>query len=373
MKKIISILFIISLGLFFNITKVKAADFSTSISGVSSINANSEFTVTINVTGTNIIGLTLNLNYDTSKLTLITGSGVDPYNLTIGSSFVIDSIGGKSGTFGVATLTFQAKSTFTPGTATTISVNNITGTDNNNDLIGSGSSKTITVNVPKNSNNNLSNLTLNNKTITNFNQNTTAYTEVVENNVTSININATASDSKATVAGTGNKTLNIYDNIYYVVVTAENGSKKTYSINIIRKDENNRTKALSSNNNLTTLNIKDYEIAFNPDVLEYEINVKSNVNNIEINATADDTAKIKINNIKKLKAGTNIIDIIVTAENKDTKTYKINVIKEKKLICDKNNSQDSNDNIAWIIVFIESLTIIAMLLYYFFRIKKKNL
>ena len=58
----------------------------------------------------------------------------------------------------------------------------------------------------------------------------------VANSVTQINIKATAEDSLATVSGAGSKVLLVGDNKFEVVVTAENGAKKSYYITITRKD-----------------------------------------------------------------------------------------------------------------------------------------
>ena len=54
------------------------------------------------------------------------------------------------------------------------------------------------------------------------------------NAVTSISISAAANDTKATVSGTGTKTLNAGDNTFSIVVTAENGVTKTYIVRVTR-------------------------------------------------------------------------------------------------------------------------------------------
>ena len=58
----------------------------------------------------------------------------------------------------------------------------------------------------------------------------------IVNDVTSINIKATAEDSKSKVTGTGSHDINVGENNIEVVVTAENGSKNKINIKVTRKD-----------------------------------------------------------------------------------------------------------------------------------------
>lgn len=65
----------------------------------------------------------------------------------------------------------------------------------------------------------------------------TAYTLKVTNNVDKIVIKAEKADAKATVTGDGSKDLKVGENKFEVVVTAENGTKKTYTITVTRKSD----------------------------------------------------------------------------------------------------------------------------------------
>lgn len=69
-----------------------------------------------------------------------------------------------------------------------------------------------------------------------FNKNTTQYSLTVPNDVKSIRVRAEANDSKARVSGAGTISLDEGNNKINVVVTAENGNKKTYSINVTVKE-----------------------------------------------------------------------------------------------------------------------------------------
>ncbi len=65
-----------------------------------------------------------------------------------------------------------------------------------------------------------------------FDKNKTSYSLTVPNNVRQITVNATKSDSKAKVTGTGKVNLKEGLNRVNVVVTSERGYKKTYTINV---------------------------------------------------------------------------------------------------------------------------------------------
>ena len=88
-------------------------------------------------------------------------------------------------------------------------------------------------------NNNLSSLSVEGKTITPvFNKDTLDYTVNLEPNIESINIVANLEDSKATVSGNGVKPVNEGDNKFEIIVTAQNGATKKYTLNAIVKDPN---------------------------------------------------------------------------------------------------------------------------------------
>lgn len=62
------------------------------------------------------------------------------------------------------------------------------------------------------------------------------YTLTVTNDVTSININAAAEDSKAKVSGTGTKELQVGENNIEVIITSESGAQNKINIKVTRKD-----------------------------------------------------------------------------------------------------------------------------------------
>ena len=187
---------------------------------------------------------------------------------------------------------------------------------------------TTTKPIEKSKNNNLSTLSISPIKI-DFNKDTTNYTVTVENKINSVTIDAKPEDEKATISGTGNKKLNVYMNTFQIIVTAENGSKKTYTIKINRKDDKG-----STDNYLKELTIDDYEInpKFNKDILEYNLTVDNSVSLLKVNAQANDkNASLKIDNPKELNVGINVITITVTGEDKSARVYTINVNKKHKI------------------------------------------
>ena len=86
-------------------------------------------------------------------------------------------------------------------------------------------------------NNKLSTLTAEGYSLTpSFGKDTESYSLIVDTSVSSIQINAQAADSKATVSGAGNIALTGSSVDIAVTVTAENGSTRTYTIHVAKQD-----------------------------------------------------------------------------------------------------------------------------------------
>lgn len=326
MKHLNKILFMALAFIVFTVN-ANAADFSTYItSNKTSITAGEQITVTVGIkNGNSIYGMTGALSYDTSKLSYVGASGVSPFAVTVGKNIVVDSSTGKSGTFKVATLKFKAKSSFAIGESTVIKISGVTGSDGTKTLSGAASSATIKMVAPKSSNNYLSSLSISGSKIS-FNKNTTNYKVTVNHNVTSVTIGATAEDSKAKISGTGSKNLNLYNNDLKVVVTAENGSTRTYTISVIRKDKDGNTRELSSDTSLTSITVEGYPFLFSKETKEYTILLKD-TKELNISSISSNTgATVEILEPEVYAKGNNIIKLNVTAENGATDTYIINAV-----------------------------------------------
>ena len=68
-----------------------------------------------------------------------------------------------------------------------------------------------------------------------FSETTTEYSCTVKNNISSVNVNATATSSKSKVRGLGAKDLTVGKNTLPIRVIAEDGSEKIYNVNVTRK------------------------------------------------------------------------------------------------------------------------------------------
>ncbi|HAL74471.1 MAG TPA: hypothetical protein DCM45_05185, partial [Clostridiales bacterium] len=66
--------------------------------------------------------------------------------------------------------------------------------------------------------------------------NTGPYSLIVDNDVTSVSVTATPVTTKASIAGAGTLQLPVGENTVSLVVTAENGNKRTYNLTIVRKN-----------------------------------------------------------------------------------------------------------------------------------------
>ena len=87
-----------------------------------------------------------------------------------------------------------------------------------------------------------------------FNSATTEYSCTVKNNISTVNVNATATSSKAKVRGLGAKDLVEGKNTLPIRVIAEDGSEKIYNVNVTRKREATLLKNEIMKNTVITAN-----------------------------------------------------------------------------------------------------------------------
>ena len=68
---------------------VYASDVTTNLSGVSNIDSGEEFELTLNINGNNVWGFIAKLNFDSSKLTLVSYEGMNGFNAMVGTNIVL--------------------------------------------------------------------------------------------------------------------------------------------------------------------------------------------------------------------------------------------------------------------------------------------
>ena len=185
-----------------------------------------------------------------------------------------------------------------------------------------------TITVPASNDATLANLTVSQGTLNPaFSAATTSYTVSVANSIGQITIGATANDGNANVAGAGSKSLNIGSNPFSIVVTAEDGTEKTYTVTVTRA-----AAAKSNDATLKGLTVSQGTLspAFSAATTSYTVSVANSIDQITIGATANDgNASVAGTGNKSLNVGSNPFSIVVTAEDGTTKkTYTVTVTRD---------------------------------------------
>lgn len=279
-KLLLSLIFIFSMLFFTN--SVYADSFSATFAGDSSFT--NEITITLQISNyqdnssscQGICAFSADYNYDSSKIELVSITALNDFRLTQGNGTVVlsRSTGVGNGS-GLISLTFKNKG-LNDGEETTFSMTNLNASNGDDDITGNNVSKTIKYVAPPKPSNSSSDSTTssNNNTNSNNNQSNTKedtkkatsssekksnnadlkeitissgefkfskdilnYNVVVDKTIDSITIDAKTEDTKAKITGTGKHDLVIGDNKIELEVTAEDGTKKTYTINVTKDDD----------------------------------------------------------------------------------------------------------------------------------------
>ena len=164
-----------------------------------------------------------------------------------------------------------------------------------------------------------------------FDKDVTEYSLTVESNVESLKIDAKAVDDSTKVEITGNEKLLMGENTIEIKVTAEDGTVRTYKINVTKGDD-----LVNSDFGLSELSIDGYTLSptFSTNIYEYEINIEDeSITKLHVNAKATlEDAIVDIVGNNELKLGENIITVLVKSKDeKQTATYQIIVNISKKV------------------------------------------
>lgn len=203
-----------------------------------------------------------------------------------------------------------------------------------------------------------------------FDPDITEYAVTVGGDVEKLNLEAIAEDEKSTIEILGNSGLLIGENTINIKVTAEDGTVKTYTINV--------TKLADVGVKLSELSVENYTLSpeFSSDVFEYTLNITdTSITNLTINAKSDEeNVDIEIVGNNELKPGKNIITILVTSKNDNlTTTYQIVVNIEET---QPENNQiiagiDNNDLFMYIGIGVVVLVILIIIIVVIVR-KRRN-
>ncbi len=110
------------------------------------------------------------------------------------------------------------------------------GNSTTNTTTNNKSTSTTKKATTKSDNNYIKSITLSTGNIE-FKKETLEYTLEVDYKTEKINVSATLEDSKATIKGTGDYTLNVGVNDIKLTVTSENKTERVYTIHVTRKEE----------------------------------------------------------------------------------------------------------------------------------------
>ena len=137
---------------------------------------------------------------------------------------------------------------------------------------------------------------------------TTSYNVVVPKNIDTVDIEATPNDTKATLTGTGTKTLSVGNNSFDLSVLSESGETQIYTVNVKRLDDDATLSALG----LTNVDFG----TFDKDTTSYTATVPYTTESTTVSATpTSSSATVTGTGNKPLNVGENTISVEVTPEN----------------------------------------------------------
>jgi stress response protein YsnF len=182
-----------------------------------------------------------------------------------------------------------------------------------------------TVPIPKSSDAMLKTLSVTGYDI-DFTPGTRKYYITVPTEVYRVEIEAEANHPKASV-DIQNTTLTAGEQTRIkIVVTAEDGSTRTYSVYVTREAPETQPPVPSSDCTLKSLTVVGAELAFAPDKTQYSLEVPFETAELSISAEANDAAAtVEVKNTALIAGQTVTVQVVVTAEDGTTRTYHLHV------------------------------------------------
>lgn len=220
-------------------------------------------------------------------------------------------------------------------------------------------------NSSKSSDATLSKLLINSAKISpEFNKDVNTYSVTVSKDVNKLQFDYATTDKNAKVNVVGNNGLkDNEENVIEIIVTAEDGTTNTYTLNVKKSDE-------VIDNRLKSLDVKESRLTFDEDNFEYNLTVGSSVDKLTIEAIPKSKySTVKIIGNSNLGKGDNLVLIKLTDKNGYTNFYKLNVKKE-------NSKTIFGIKIKYILYFVFFLLLLLLLFFIFLLIlillKKKK-
>lgn len=288
-----------------------------------------------------------------------------------GGNFELYTDTNKTGTFNIGSFTITATG---EGTGT-INVSNITYSDANfEEKSVSNASLNITVAkkevtptptptpTPTTGDATLKSLTITPGTLK-FSKNTTTYTVNVPTDTTSVSIKAAANDSTSKVTIPTNLNLTGDKTTFKVVVTAKDNTKKTYTINVVKKDDSEEKTTETGNANIKTMSIEGItDFKFDPNTTYYT--VKTDASKLNISVVLEDmTSEYNVLGNSNIQNGDTVL-IQVKAKDGTVKEYRLKIVKETVEPAKEESKTTTGSNIPTIVFVIAELLWLVLLALY---------
>ena len=335
MRKFVSLLLVAAL--FCACLPTVFAAGSVSLKGPDTVRAGDTITVTFSAGGDNIYGGQCTVSYDAAQLTL---KGYTTSSL--GGSWKVENTGDKfvfyddsvSSPLGGSKTIFKASFTvknLEPGTEVSVSVTGVKLSDENfTDTSFGTKTYKATILPPLSGNCTLASMTVGNADISPaFSPDVTSYSASVPFTISKLEVEAAAEHPGATVTVKNTSLAAGETTTVKVIVKAENGAEKTYSIKVKRAQDPNYVPSNDASLQALTVEGAALSPAFSPEVTQYYVWLPYEVDSLSVTATAADAkAKAAVGNAQGLVAGVrNDIAITVTAEDGTVQVYTVTAVR----------------------------------------------
>lgn len=169
----------------------------------------------------------------------------------------------------------------------------------------------------------------------NFNPSITEYNLNCDNSLDKINITAIKNHDKAVVDYQEEVDLNVGLNEVNILVTAEDGTRKTYKLNITRGEKEYLVKEIK---------ITGIDFSFNPEVFDYEIETNLDTLDFKITLNKETTTSNILNN--ESLSNNSLVQIEIK-DDEEVLTYNFKIKKEEIInnnIPNENNEDKDQEN-----------------------------
>lgn len=298
---------------------------TSAITGNTQVTAGTRFVLTFAINNaTNLAGIETIIAFNSNHFAIVDhdfhfdGGNNNPTT----NRFTIDlTPNNRSGNVAFLRIEFQARPGFSVGTTSTIAMTNTFITQGITETALPNRQITLTSIAPLSTVNTLSAITINGNNLANFSPNTLSYT-LNNTQATSITINATRTDNRSTLSGTGTFPLNFGNNRFALQVRSESGAVRTYTINVNRPDLRGDDTRISEVRIQDKILQWDHSTGRNILLVPYAVDV-ANLDIRLMEATSRVTSPLTHN----LIVGENTLEISVQSERGTVQTVSLMVVR----------------------------------------------